>query len=217
VPISGVCTPCFAGCSQCSTTSIASCQVCATGTYLDPTSSTCIGCSLNCAVCMSNGCTTCLTGYYLTSTLTCAPNCVPPCATCLTTDPTNCLSCTLGYTFDTTAIQNCAPSLGCNFTFSCAGCPMGTVLSNMQCLNCSSNCIRCLPTAPSNCTSCLSNQYLNANATCVFCSTGCQQCISLSICLACASGYTSIVVASPGSPVQCAACVSPCSSCLGSP
>ena len=79
----------------------------------------------------------------MTEDLICAPECEFPCATCLTTNPTECLTCTLGYSFDTTAIQNCFKDLTCNETVSCSGCPEGFILSDQLCFECNENCARC--------------------------------------------------------------------------
>ena len=216
VSANGICTPCLQGCSQCSITSPSVCISCLMGTYLDLTSNTCIGCPLNCQTCTQNGCTTCLDGFYMTNSLGCAPSCNIPCATCSDSDPNSCLSCIFGYVFDPTAAQNCRPDLSCNYSLSCSGCPLGTVLSGTQCLPCDQNCARCSSSNQMLCTSCLPNQFLNASSRCQNCPTGCSSCLSKTICLVCASGYTSIVDVSGDSPTQCTLCSPPCLTCQGS-
>ena len=218
VPINGFCSPCLVGCAECSTESPGLCLQCSLGTYLDPNSSKCIGCSPNCVTCLPDGCMTCLTGFYLTADLTCAPNCVAPCETCSETDPTSCLSCAVGYTFNTAAVQNCQEDLSCNSTVSCTVCPFGFVLISQQCFACNSNCARCETTDPNLCTSCLVGQFLDTTdttAVCANCPSGCDECLSSTVCLSCADGFTSITDASEDSPVQCRACRSPCLTCAG--
>ena len=186
------------------------------GTYLDLSQNICIGCSLNCQICTANGCSSCFAGFYITDSLTCAPNCNLPCATCSANDPNNCLSCTLGYVFDPTASQNCRADLACNSSLSCSGCPPGSVLSGTQCLTCNQNCARYSQSNPSVCTSCLPNQFLTGSSQCQNCPSGCSSCLSSTICLSCANGYTSVVDTSDNSPTQCIACLFPCATCQGS-
>jgi len=216
VSVDGICTPCLKGCSQCSITSHSVCITCLLGTYLDRSSNTCIGCPLNCQTCTPNGCTICVDGFYITDSLSCAPNCNIPCATCSNYDPNNCLSCTFGYIFDPTVTQNCRPDLACNYSLSCSGCPLGTVLVGTLCLACDQNCARCSLSNPMVCTSCLPNQFLNGSSRCQICPTGCHSCLSNTICLSCASGFTSIVEVSGNSPTQCSPCSPPCFTCRGS-
>ena len=75
MPANEACNPCLLGRAECSVESPGLCLQCLEGTYLDPNSSKCIGCSPNCFNCQPDGCTECFEDFYLTSNLTCAPNC----------------------------------------------------------------------------------------------------------------------------------------------
>ncbi len=57
---------------------------------------------------------------------------------------------------------------------------------------------------------------MNTTSQCQNCPTGCSSCLSTTICLVCASGFTSVVDTSSDSPTQCTPCILPCVTCQGS-
>lgn len=115
---------------------------------------------------------------------------------------------------------------------NCAYCPFSFVLSynnsatmmNQTCISCGLGCIRCLPTSASTCTSCASGYYLQSGA-CTSCGVGCENCLGPNTCDTCRDGYVPIAPAiTLGNgvtgpvlyPFICAACVTPCATCVGS-
>lgn len=163
----------------------------------------CIQCDIGCATCEASGsCTTCEIPYYFTSTSTCVLNCpvgyLPNenncivdctdefCLTCLISTPDICEICQDKYVLSNGTCE--------------AICPVGTYISNAECLFCSDFCVAC---SDSNyCTECETNYYLYENVCVTQCPTGfysvgnvcsecdptCASCEDLVTCSTCKEG-----------------------------
>ena len=219
-----------------------SCSACSIGYFLNPQSLMCLQCGTYCASCFNSTiCFTCLPGFSFTSTYQCVMRCAYPCATCSTTNPSACTSCQAGFNLNSGS-NSCSTTCMANST-SCNICPFGFSLnvmnSSQTCVMCTaaSSCARCDSTDPSICISCVFGSYLGNASTCLLCSTGCNNCLNLNTCFSCMMGYVAILPATlvtGGSitqvltnaaqsnnivyqPVMCAACMSPCMTCINNP
>ena len=126
--------------------------------------------------------------------------------------------------------SKCIADLACSQTESCLVCPFSYALSTLNnntltqiCLPCDAglNCARCLPNDTSVCISCPYGLYLNGSL-CSNCAKGCAECISLTQCRLCATGFLptqsgSLSGNSAKGLLTCVACSSPCASCRGDP
>lgn len=136
-----------------------------------PPSNTCLACLENCISCVDGTtCALCAKGYKITADkMACAANCDSSCYTCVQNQPLNCLSCYSGYDYDATS-QKCIVNIAsCNGTGSCPGCPIGYVLGNGYCLTCNvadSNCVNCLASNITACSSCAGGYFLRSTGVC---------------------------------------------------
>ena len=165
----GVCSPAIGGCVVHYPFNTTQCEVCGPGTVLNPFELYCQPCPLYCEKCTIAGvCYECYTGYYITGhnvvDMACVPNCSYPCLTCSHTDPTKCTSCEAGYTFNENANNGCEPVTDCAPN-ACVICPGGFVMSNTsQCVACNPDCMTCMSTNTSFCTSCMGAFYVKDGA-----------------------------------------------------
>lgn len=208
-----VCVPCTTNCRGCALGQPASCISAGAGFYL--LGNTSIACTTNCKTCNAEGCQSCLSGFFLTPSLTCSVNCQLPCATCSANSPTKCSSCIAGYFYNSMS-YSCSPQPTC--AGACSVCPIGYLLQNGNCLQCSTpNCQLCNSNNLTQCVSCSPGYYLSSKSNvCNPCQSQCSTCLRNSTCLTCASGYTSIsqsLINSQVGGVQCLPCTFPCLTC----
>ena len=168
------CTPCVSPCVSCS--AIADCSSCIPGKFLYGTScispcpagyvgvvgsGACQACTENCKTCSGavNSCLTCVNGSYF---LPSSSSCVSSCEPSLFIDYANqkCVGCT-------SPCDTCV-----NSSTTCLSCIAGYLNYQNQCLG-----------------SCPAGMFIQANKTCVACSSNCAVCTSLTSCLQC-SGST---------------------------
>lgn len=157
----------------------------------------CAACILDsyCMQCASNSpsyCLSCYPGSFLNTNQTCSP-CSFNCLTCSNGNPSQCTSCAIGFS-----------------------------LQNGSCINASSTvcggyCSTCAYNGNLSCSACVEGAVL-VNGNCVPCQAGCGVCssINLSICLSCASGYsTNSTGGCSPCPTNCVSCNSfGCTSCI---
>lgn len=92
---------------------------------------------------------------------------------------------------------------------------MGYTLDAGNCLKCLiSNCQSCSASNTTLCYSCLKSSYLSDN-TCVKCDASCATCLSSSVCLTCADGYTYTASSASGNGYICLKCTGRCLNCYG--
>src|SRR3990167_9137541 len=146
---SGVCTICFAKCTECTSATV--CTQCVPFFTLAPDGSACQPCTPNCNVCADEtSCTTCVQPYVTAGTT-----------------PETCKLCDPGQYFHTTLL-NCQPcSSNC---LTCTG-------TNVNCLSCAVDMIY-LPSSKSCTKICTTGNYLDrGTSTCASCSpTYCAEC-----------------------------------------
>ena len=207
------CRSCPAGCANC--TNPDTCDICATGYYLNEERN-CVPCNVSgCATCNAQGvCATCQSGYFLKNSSSCV-YCGYLCEEC--ESETKCKKCRndeyMYYgVYRSTRLGTCnyCPD-GCKTCVSsgfCTSCKTGYTLSDFQCITCStidSDCRTCDETV-TQCTSCGPGRYLLNNA-CLECSSGCETCMDDSTCQKCMEGY--FLNANGG----CTPCMSGCREC----
>ena len=208
-PNSPICATCtFSTASP----SVSTCASCIQGYYISNTGSTttCVACTY--ATCGQNGCNSGIcsawapsTGLqtYTTTTSTTTQSYFPytcdnGCAQCSQYYPTACTQCSPGYFMQVSASTNNLPI----------------------CQPCLGNCLTCNPSNSSQCYTCLTTSYLNANSQCVSCGSGlncltCDPNNPTTTCLTCPYGYYLAATTSEGvTTVNCnSVCPGNCLSC----
>lgn len=218
--VTGSCLPCVANCRVCTGQYQNQCLQCSDGFYLNSVLQ-CATCPTYCLTCTAQGCLTCIPGYNPAlsgNSLICVLACAYPCASCNNNAPTQCTSCMMGFTLsgNTCQFSSCVTSS----TNACEYCPLGSVISGGVCVQCASNCARCNPATPTQCTGCFAGAYLTGSNSCAACGNGCATCSGPYNCLSCQNGYATLAYSTraPVVPVQtnlvyCTPCIAPCALC----
>jgi hypothetical protein len=141
-----ICSRCDSSCKTCSPDSITACTSCQASATLETTSRTCI-CRVD--------------QYFDKDSGNCYP-CYPNCATCIAGGYSECKSCLSTFAF---TVQN--PTLQ---TGSCA-CTNGKyrneIVTPFACADCHFSCFNCKGPGSTNCYSCKTGSYLQADGSCI--------------------------------------------------
>lgn len=145
-------------------------------------------------------------------------SCSEYCATCEDTDPNKCLTCFSGTKLNPTTSVCDSDVSSCNSTKTCSACPLGFIVYQNQCHECSvtdSNCISCTYDSLSVCSSCRHGFYLQSGK-CEKCADDCAYCVGKNKCIRCADGsyLTRTVESSTG---VCKTCDEKCKTCEDNP
>lgn len=164
--------------------------------------------------CANGICALCIPGYQVSTSGACVLGCQLPCATCADNQPSVCTSCYNGVLTS----GKCVLDVSCNANSSCTDCGTGLnyVFLAGQCLSCAeiANCIQCSPVNTLVCDICAQGYFKDGTTGCTACPSTCTSCVSATLCVSCAIGYSLAQDQTQGSCLQ---CVSPCATCIGSP
>jgi proprotein convertase subtilisin/kexin type 5 len=199
----------------------------------------CLPCQSPCVTCRSNSqCSSCASPYlYYSQNFSCLMSCPlgyyskngsclqcnTPCKTC--SNETACTSCSIGFFDGSGCVALCSPgTFEQQLTSTCVQC-------SPTCLTCSINPLNCLSCPSglalygSTCVlACPANGYYLDNTTgnCIACRSPCLNCLSISTCLSCLTGYLQNNTCLSNCPTKyysetsnntCVACINNCLTC----